>query len=102
MAESYILTVDTPEPGILRLELVDAAGTSMVSETRYGVPGPESQGQHVDNVLLTAFDKIVQESRLHRSALITVKLGPGIDKNSALCRIVQSFASALGAGTGAR
>jgi hypothetical protein len=95
MAESYILTVDTPEPGILTLDLADADGAPVASMR-------EPFRGHVDNLLLTAFDKIVQQSRLHRSALITVKLGSGIDKNSALCRIVQSFASALGAGIGAR
>jgi hypothetical protein len=95
MADAFILTVDTPEPGILTLALNDTA-SAPVSSVRESIVG------HVDNLLLTAFDKIVQESRLHRSALITVKLGSGIDKNSALCRIVQSFASALGAGNNAR
>lgn len=91
MAEPYSLIVDSPEPGVLTLELSDSGGV------RIGTIRERYQGP-VDNLLLTSFDKIVQESKLDRSALITVTLGTGIDKDSALCRIVQSFASALGAG----
>lgn len=87
----YTLMVDVPEPGVLRLELTDERDNVLAfREMPYA--------GHVDNLLLTAFDNLVQESNLDRSVPITVTPGSGIDKNSALCRIVQSFASALGVG----
>jgi hypothetical protein len=50
---------------------------------------------HVDNLLLTGIDKLLQKHKIDRSALRTVTPGPGIDKNSSLDRIVKAFVSAV-------
>jgi len=83
------LTVDVPAPETLRLTLADGDRPVVSEDVVY-------QG-HVDNLLLTAVDNLLRRSNLDRSALVAVKLGAGIDKNSSLCRIVQSFASAIAA-----
>lgn len=88
--DEYTLTVDMPEPGLLRLVLIDGTGiTVMTRDVPY-------QG-HVDNILLTTVDKLITSATLDRSALTTVQIGQGIDKNSSLYRIVQSFATAIAA-----
>ncbi len=89
MADSYILTVDQAGPDTLRLVLEGPGGP-------YAATVP-FQG-HVDNVLLTAVDKLLQEHRIHKSALASVRAGAGVDKNSSLCRMVKSFAAAVAAG----
>lgn len=81
------LTIDVPGPGIIRLTLVRGGRTVDTVQLLY-------QG-HVDNLLLTGVDNVLKRSRMHKSALRDVKLGAGIDKNSSLYRIVQSFASAI-------
>lgn len=86
----YTLIVDTPETGILTLTLQDASGT-VVDSLDIPLEG------HVDNVLLTSVDKLLQRNTIDRFALDAVQAGGGIDKNSSLCRIVKSFASALAA-----
>lgn len=49
----------------------------------------------VDNLLLTAIDNLLNRNRLHKFALKAVQLGQGVDKNSSLYRMVQSFAAAI-------
>jgi hypothetical protein len=93
MAEHYRLIVDTPEQGILRLTLEGSSG-GVVGQSELPISG------HVDNLLLTAVDELLKKSNLDRSALTAVQLGAGIDKNSSLCRIVQSFAAAVRTASG--
>jgi hypothetical protein len=89
-ATSYILIVDIPQQGVLRLELQDSQGTPIDTlETSY-------EG-HVDNVLLTSVDNLIQRNTIAKSALRAVHVGAGIDKNSSLYRIVIAFASAISA-----
>ena len=83
------LVIDMPVPEVLRLTL-SQDGAVLVSED---VP----YHGHVDNLLLTAVDNLLRRSNLHRSALVAVKVGQGIDINSSLYRIIQSFASAIAA-----
>lgn len=90
MDKTYKIIVDVPQPGILHLTLCDKSGTPVLE-------GDFAYEGHVDNYLLTAVDNLVQGSSIDRSALTTAEAGPGIDKDSALGRIVTSFASALGA-----
>jgi hypothetical protein len=91
MDKTYTLIIDIPEAGVLRLELRDANTGVIVKRQDFPLEG------HVDNFLLTAVDNLIEGSSIDRSALITAEPGPGIDKDSALGRIVSSFASALGA-----
>lgn len=86
----YTVVVDVPQQGVLHLEVRDSGGALVTA-------GDFPYEQHVDNILLTAVDNLIRGSSIDRSALITAEAGPGIDKNSALGRIVSSFASALGA-----
>jgi hypothetical protein len=88
--KTYTVIVDLPEPGTLRLSLRDAQGTIAATKD-FALEG------HVDNALLTDVDILLQESIIDRSALVSALPGSGIDKDSALGRIVSSFASALGA-----
>lgn len=80
--DNHTLIIDQSEPGILSLSL----GTNTM---RVPYEGP------VDNLLLTAVDNLLRRSTLHKSALRSVTVGAGIDKNSSLYRIVQSFAAAV-------
>ena len=89
MDKTYTLTVDTPEQGILRLELFDEGGLSVAKEDL------SYEGVHVDNLLLTGVDNLLKTNTIEQSALKTVSAGSGIDKNSSLYRIVQSFGSAV-------
>ncbi len=89
MADSYALTVDMAGPDALRLTLDGPGGPYAVSVPFRG---------HVDNVLLTAVDKLLEEHRIHKSALASVRAGAGVDKNSSLCRLVKSCAAAVAAG----
>jgi hypothetical protein len=82
------LHIDVPHAGIIRLTL-QAADGGVVDIEDVVYQGP------VDNLLLTAVDNLLRRSKLHKSALKIVTLGAGIDKNSSLYRIVQSFASAV-------
>lgn len=84
----YTLTVDTQEQGRLELGLLGPDGTAIASEI---VP---YQG-HVDNILLTVVDNFLKRNTIEKSVLVTVRIGAGIDKNSSLYRIVQSFAKAV-------
>jgi len=81
MPENHQLTIDMAGPDTLRL-------------TFDGIPADVPLKGHVDNVLLTAVDKLLQEHRIHKSAHVTVHAGAGVDKNSSLYRMVQSFAAA--------
>jgi tRNA A37 threonylcarbamoyladenosine modification protein TsaB len=82
------LLIDTPDPAVLRLILQDDAGTTL---DRADIP---LEG-YVDNLLLTAVDKLLKENTMDRFALNAVLVGARIDKNTSLCRIVKSFASAV-------
>jgi hypothetical protein len=86
--KELVLTVSQPQVGILRLQLTDQAGSEMASEDL-----PHTG--HVDKLLLTGVDNLLKRSKLHESALRLVVVGQGIDKNSSLYRIVQSFAAAV-------
>lgn len=83
------LTVDQPEAGMLRLTLEGGGKTLDRLEIAYLHP--------VDNLLLTAIDNLLNKNRVHKFALKAVQLGQGVDKNSSLYRMVQSFASAIAA-----
>ena len=85
-----ILTVDTPDAATLRLSLRRGDGTACGS---LDVP----LDGYVDNLLLTAVDKLLKKHTMDRFALSAVQAGAGIDKNSSLYRIVKSFAAALAA-----
>src|SRR5688572_1653833 len=85
---TYHLTVDVPQQGTLRLEITDSAGAVI------GASDLPYQG-HVDNLLLTGVDNLLKTLTIEQSALRTVSAGSGIDKNSSLYRIVQSFGSAV-------
>jgi hypothetical protein len=89
-----LLTVDTPEPGVLRLVLSDPAGEGELASQDIAYSG------HVDNILLTGVDNLLKRSKLHKSSLKSVALGQGIDKNSSLYRIIQSLSAAITAGSG--
>lgn len=84
---TYTLIVDTPQPNVLALELLH--------QGRQVDTHQESWQGHVDNVLLTIVDNFLKRNRIDVSALDSVQLGQGIDNNSALCRIIQSFAGAI-------
>ena len=89
MAEAPLtLVIDMPEQGVLTLTLRDGSGAVM------DTLDTPVQG-HVDNVLLTSVDKLLRRNNIDRFALDAVEAGGGIDKNSSLCRIVRSFASAM-------
>lgn len=90
MGNTYVLTIDSPIAGTLALELRDSTG-ALIRRTERAFSG------HVDNLLLTAVDNLLEESRVDRFALKAVELGSGIDKTSSFYRIVQSFASAVAA-----
>ncbi|HXK36779.1 MAG TPA: hypothetical protein VJ553_04315 [Candidatus Paceibacterota bacterium] len=91
MAEKGLtLVVDTPDPTFLALTLLDAEGTA-IGTLEYPLEG------YVDNVLLTAVDILLKKHSMDRFALDAVQAGGGIDRNSSLCRIVRSFASAVAA-----
>ena len=83
-----MITIDTPAPDMLVFTLETTDGRQLDRET---VPyhGP------VDNILLTTVDNLIKRNRLHKFALKTVRGGQGIDKNSSLYRMVQSFAIAI-------
>jgi len=90
MDDAVILTIDTPEPGILVFTLTDPAGAVRDrEECRYEGP--------VDNLVLTIVDKLLKRSNLDRFALKAVETGQRIDKSSSLYRIVQSVAAAVAA-----
>lgn len=84
---TYTLIVDTPQPNVLALELVH--------QGRQVDTYQEPWQGHVDNVLLTIVDNFLRRNTIDASALDSVQLGQGIDNNSALCRIIQSFAGAI-------
>lgn len=88
MDNTVSITVDTPEPGILTLAL-DTLSGERIDEVRMPYQGP------VDNLLLTGIDNLLNKHRLHKFALKAVRQGQGIDKNSSLYRMVQSFATAI-------
>lgn len=81
------ITVDLPEAGTLRLTLEGAGRTREVQDVTYQGP--------VDNLLLTTVDNLLNRNRLHKFALKAVRPGQGIDKNSSLYRMIQSFATAI-------
>ena len=85
---TIILVIDTPEADLLRLTLQDRAGV-VLDTLEAPIHG------HVDNHLLTAVDILLKRNTMDRFALTAVLVGAGIDKNSSLCRIVTSFASAI-------
>jgi hypothetical protein len=76
------LMIDMPEPDVLEL-------TCCGRRARIPIHG------HVDNLLLTAIDKLLQENSIDKSVLKAVQLGQGIDKNSSFGRIVLSLAAAI-------
>jgi tRNA A37 threonylcarbamoyladenosine modification protein TsaB len=82
------LLIDTPDPATLLLVLQDDDG-QVLDQVRIPWEG------HVDNLLLTAVDKLLKGNTMDRFALNAVLVGAGIDKTSSLCRIVRSFASAI-------
>jgi hypothetical protein len=84
------LIVDTPDPSFLALTLMDVGGKVM-GTMDYPLEG------YVDNILLTAVDILLRKYSIDRFALDAVQAGGGIDRNSSLCRIVRSFASAVAA-----
>ena len=90
MTHHYVLAIDQLSGKALILSLVDEAGLT-VAQRELPLEG------YVDNLLLTAVDNLLNESNLDRSAVESVRLGQGIDKNSSICRIIQSFAAALAA-----
>jgi len=88
MDNDVSITVDTPVPGTLSLALDTLTGERLdYLELPYQGP--------VDNLLLTAIDNLLNKHRLHKFALKAVRQGQGIDKNSSLYRMVQSFATAI-------
>ena len=87
--DEFRITVDLPDAGMLRLTLEGAGHASDIMNVPYQGP--------VDNLLLTAIDNLLKRNRVHKFALKAVRLGQGIDKNSSLYRIVQSFATAVAA-----
>ena len=89
MDNEYLIIVDTPEPGVLTVEL--SANGAPIDLIRTPYQGP------VDNLLLTTIDNLLMKHRIHKFALKAVQLGQGIDKNSSLYRMVQSFATAIAA-----
>jgi len=93
MADSYILTIDTPRQGVISLLLTGSDGSPAASQ-ELAYDGP------VDNILLTAVDNLLKRHTIDRSTLVSVAAGSGIDKNSSLYRIVTSFASAVAAARG--
>lgn len=84
------LIVDIPESHILRLILQDGTGQTL------DTLDTPLEG-HVDNILLTAVDKLLKRNSMDRFAFAAVTAGAGIDKTSSLYRIVKSFASAVSA-----
>ena len=88
MDNDVIITIDSPAADMLVFTLETADGRQLDRET---VPyhGP------VDNILLTTVDNLIKRNRLHKFALKAVRLGQGVDKNSSLYRMVQSFATAI-------
>lgn len=88
MDNDLTLTIDSPEQGVLELRIATALGREIAHEiVRYEGP--------VDNLLLTTVDNLFNRNTLDRFALKSVAPGQGIDKDSSLYRIVQSFASAV-------
>ena len=90
MDNTFTLRIDTPSAGVLTLGLVDGHGAT-IDEVECAYSG------HVDNILLTAVDNLLKRSNVDRFALRACELGTGIDKNSSLYRIIQSFAAAIAA-----
>jgi hypothetical protein len=88
MDNSYSITVDVRTPGTLELVL-EIQGTGEVDRLSVSYSGP------VDNLLLTGIDNLLNRNRLHKFALKAVRPGQGVDKNSSLYRMVQSFATAI-------
>lgn len=88
---TYTLQING-EDGALSLVLLDKQEVS-IGEVR--VPYQQVKGQYVDNLLLTAVDNLFSSYKIPKSALRTVQVGAGIDKNSSLYRIVTSFAAAV-------
>lgn len=88
MDNSYSITVDVPTPGTLELVL-EIQGAGEVDRLSVPYSGP------VDNLLLTGIDNLLNRNRLHKFALKAVRPGQGVDKNSSLYRMVQSFATAI-------
>lgn len=88
MDNDVVITIDTPVAGTLVLALATSGGDPLDSLT-VTYQGP------VDNLLLTAIDNLLKRNRVHKFALKAVWLGQGIDRNSSLYRIVQSFATAI-------
>lgn len=82
MADTHELIIDQVGPGTLRLALD-------------GEPSDTPMEGHVDNLLLTAVDKLLREHRIHKSAHVSAHAGVGVDKNSSLYRMVNTFAAAL-------
>ena len=81
------LVIDQPEAGTLRLALERDGQVLAVRDLP--LVG------HVDNLLLTGVDKLLQENTIDKSALSMVLAGQGIDKNSSSYRMVTSFAAAI-------
>lgn len=88
MDKNVVITVDTPAPGLLEFTLTAIDGGQLDALTEH-YHGP------VDNLLLTSIDKLLKRNSIDKFALKAVQLGQGIDKNSSLYRMVQSFATAI-------
>lgn len=88
MDNDVVIIVDTPSPDLLVCTLESADGTQL-DRLEMAYHGP------VDNILLTTVDNLIKRNRLHKFALKAVRQGQGVDKNSSLYRMVQSFATAL-------
>lgn len=88
MDNSVAITIDVPSAGTLRFVLATLSGEPL-DEQEVTYQGP------VDNLLLTTVDKLLERNRLHKFALKAVRPGQGIDKNSSLYRMIQSFATAI-------
>jgi len=88
MDNATTISIDSPEQDALLLVLIGGDGTPLDREEVH-YHGP------VDNILLTTIDNLLNRNRVHKFALKTVQVGQGIDKNSSLYRIVQSFTAAI-------
>ena len=88
MDNDVIITVDTPAPDMLEFVL-ETTGGRFLDRVQVPYHGP------VDNLLLTTIDNLLNKNRLHKFALKAMRQGQGIDKNSSLYRMVQSFATAI-------
>lgn len=82
-----VLTIDVPEPGIVRLTVTSGRTVLAVRDIPY-------RGS-VDNHLLTAVDNLFNERILDKFVPLSVRTGSGIDSKSILYRIVITLGAAL-------